>query len=134
MKFYVCITFLFLSVIVSCRNNAHDNPNALIDTAANADIDIQTVLICKGSRSYAYHDHYCDGLNRCRADIEKVSLSKARSLGRTPCQYCYQSGAPVDKKQTIRSSVREQCSAITRKGTRCSRNARSNGRCWQHGG
>lgn len=27
-----------------------------------------------------------------------------------------------------------RCSANTKKGTRCSRNARSNGFCWQHGG
>lgn len=27
-----------------------------------------------------------------------------------------------------------QCNAITRKGRRCSRSARSNGYCWQHGG
>lgn len=27
-----------------------------------------------------------------------------------------------------------QCSATTKKGTRCSRTARSNGYCWQHGG
>jgi hypothetical protein len=27
-----------------------------------------------------------------------------------------------------------QCSATTKKGTRCSRSARSNGLCWQHGG
>lgn len=28
----------------------------------------------------------------------------------------------------------QQCSAITKKGARCSRNARSGGKCWQHGG
>ncbi len=27
-----------------------------------------------------------------------------------------------------------QCSALTKKGTRCSRAARSKGLCWQHGG
>lgn len=27
-----------------------------------------------------------------------------------------------------------QCTAITKKGTRCKRSARSGGRCWQHGG
>ena len=27
-----------------------------------------------------------------------------------------------------------QCSATTKKGTRCSRSSRSNGLCWQHGG
>jgi len=29
---------------------------------------------------------------------------------------------------------KEQCAAITKKGVRCSRVAKSNGKCWQHGG
>ena len=38
----------------------------------------------------------------------------------------------TDTKQKPQSS--SQCSATTKKGTRCSRSARSNGLCWQHGG
>lgn len=38
---------------------------------------------------------------------------------------------PVSKPKNQSSS---QCSATTKKGTRCSRSARSNGYCWQHGG
>lgn len=37
-----------------------------------------------------------------------------------------------DSKPSKQSS--SQCSAITKSGTRCSRSARSNGLCWQHGG
>ncbi len=33
-----------------------------------------------------------------------------------------------------RSQSSSKCSATTKKGTRCSRSARSNGLCWQHGG
>jgi hypothetical protein len=33
-----------------------------------------------------------------------------------------------------KSQSSSQCSATTQKGTRCSRSARSNGLCWQHGG
>lgn len=32
------------------------------------------------------------------------------------------------------AEVRQQCTAITKKGSRCSRPARSSGKCWQHGG
>ena len=38
----------------------------------------------------------------------------------------------TDTNPTPHSS--SQCSATTKKGTRCSRSARSNGLCWQHGG
>jgi hypothetical protein len=37
-------------------------------------------------------------------------------------------------KATETSTAKEQCTAITQKGVRCSRTARSNGKCWQHGG
>jgi hypothetical protein len=52
-------------------------------------------------------------------------------------------GAPLPDTRPVqpsRASVGEasqskgQCTATTKKGTRCSRTARSNGRCWQHGG
>lgn len=53
--------------------------------------------------------------------------------------------APEDTPPTAASGVRlakspeplaekQQCSATTKKGIRCSRQARSNGKCWQHGG
>ena len=37
-----------------------------------------------------------------------------------------------DKKPTKEFNPR--CTAITQAGTQCKRNARSNGKCWQHGG
>lgn len=37
-------------------------------------------------------------------------------------------------RQKKSSSYSGQCMAITKKGTRCSRNARSGRYCWQHGG
>lgn len=36
--------------------------------------------------------------------------------------------------QTESKQAREQCAALTKKGTRCTRPARSDGKCWQHGG
>jgi uncharacterized protein YgiM (DUF1202 family) len=47
------------------------------------------VLICRGTSAYAYHSHYCQGLNRCQAAVEKVTLTYAKQIGRTPCGYCY---------------------------------------------
>ncbi len=37
-------------------------------------------------------------------------------------------------KKEAKSEYSGQCNATTKKGTRCSRSARSNGYCWQHGG
>lgn len=64
----------------------------------------------------------------------------------TSCNYCAHCNAggtcgvckPAKKKEkqdtVAKTPVTLQCKAITKKGTRCSRNARNNGYCWQHGG
>ena len=51
----------------------------------------QMVYICIGSTAYAYHKNLnCKGLNRCKAQIKRVTLSEAYIMGRNkPCGYCY---------------------------------------------
>ena len=51
-----------------------------------------------------------------------------------------QKSSSTEESSTEKSVVKpknqssSQCSATTKKGARCSRSARSNGYCWQHGG
>jgi predicted RNase H-like nuclease (RuvC/YqgF family) len=42
----------------------------------------------------------------------------------------------IDSLKTLNKEVKSsgQCTATTQKGARCSRQSRSNGFCWQHGG
>lgn len=48
------------------------------------------VYICTGSSSKRYHSSAeCRGLSNCQGTIAKVSLEKARGMGRTPCKICY---------------------------------------------
>lgn len=48
------------------------------------------VYVCTGPSAYRYHSRSsCRGLNRCSDDIERITISEARDLGRTPCGYCY---------------------------------------------
>jgi len=124
------IVFLVVALQTSCGS---ENTNES-DTS---------VLICSGSRSYAYHSHQCKGLSQCGASVERISLATAQSLGRRPCKYCY-GDSTASPTHAIRDSssipkdvtpiARQQCTAKTKKGTRCSRKARSGSRCWQHGG
>ena len=75
----------------------------------------------------------------------------ATCYGYTPCNACSSCGyckwcrsggtcgVCAPKKKTPARSYSTsiysgQCKAITKKGTRCSRRARSRGYCWQHGG
>lgn len=49
-----------------------------------------TVYICTGPNSKRYHSHSdCRGLGKCSGEIREVSVSKAKSMGRTPCKWCY---------------------------------------------
>ncbi|RYY95195.1 MAG: hypothetical protein EOO11_16355 [Chitinophagaceae bacterium] len=99
-----------------------------------------TVLVCFGSRAYAYHDNAgCSGLQRCRGSVERMEASKAVAMGRTPCHICRP--AAVAPARSVRSddgpapaTAGGRCGATTKKGTQCSRSARSGGYCWQHGG
>lgn len=48
------------------------------------------VYLCTGPQSKRYHCRStCRGLNNCSEDIVRVSLAKARSMGRTQCGICY---------------------------------------------
>ena len=51
--------------------------------------DEQTVMICRGSRAYAYHSRNCRGLSNCRSEISNVSISRAKQMGYSPCKNCY---------------------------------------------
>ncbi len=54
----------------------------------------------------------------------------------TPSQKSYSTEESLIEKSESKPKYQSssQCSASTKKGTRCSRTARSNGLCWQHGG
>ena len=48
------------------------------------------VYICTGPQSAKYHKtSTCRGLDKCSKEIKKVTVKEARSIGRTPCGYCY---------------------------------------------
>lgn len=49
-----------------------------------------SVYICNTSNSKKYHSSSgCRGLNRCNGEIIKVSVSKAKNMGRSSCSICY---------------------------------------------
>ncbi|HUH73299.1 MAG TPA: hypothetical protein VLZ75_02720 [Chitinophagales bacterium] len=57
----------------------------LFMTSANSQSD--RVYICTGPQSIKYHySSKCRGLNSCSKDVIAVSLTEARSKGRTFCR------------------------------------------------
>lgn len=111
----------------------------------------QTVHVTKtGSK---YHSAGCQYLSHSDFSVE---LMKAKQQGLTACSRCNPSktSSGSNNEATPRSSSKsakpskpdqsnnenntsspEQCSAITKAGTKCTRETKSpNGKCWQHGG
>ena len=73
---------LILTALVACSFAA---PQPAPDVRQSG-----TVYICTGPQSKRYHKtSHCRGLASCSAEIEAVSIAKAKSLGRTPCGICY---------------------------------------------
>ena len=115
----------------------------------------QTVYITKTGKKY--HSEGCRSLSKSSIPI---NINDAKKKGYTPCSLCSPDKAAqstskstdpgkIDKKvqstpdnktnqiapTESTKSVKTQCTAITKKGTRCSRMTSSpNGKCWQHGG
>ena len=108
----------------------------------------QTVVLCNGKYATKYHSSSsCKGLNNCKGGLSQVSVKKAAGMGRGPCSICNppavsnnsQNAQPAPSEENVqpvkKQSQSVQCSATTKKGTRCSRmTISSNGLCWQHGG
>jgi hypothetical protein len=49
------------------------------------------VYICTGPKSTKYHiTSQCRGLKSCSGEVKKVTLKKAKELGKkSPCGWCY---------------------------------------------
>lgn len=104
----------------------------------------QTVYITKSGEKY--HNQGCRYLNK---SAYSINLSDAIAKGYTACKICKPSTAikttsnknkqKVKQNSTLVSnsnssqSVSVQCTALTKKGTRCKRMTKNvSGRCWQH--
>ena len=77
----------------------------------------------------------CYGYSPCNA-CKNCSACKHCSAGGT-CGICAgkKETTPNSKSPTTKDTPpSNQCKAITKKGSRCSRSTKSNGFCWQHGG
>jgi uncharacterized coiled-coil protein SlyX len=68
----------------------------------------------------------------CEIALLKELVNQNRTVDGPPLRPAIPGAAMANATQS--PTTKAQCSATTKKGTRCSRTARSNGKCWQHGG
>lgn len=75
------ILFMFLLVIISAVSTGSNR----CETVGSIE-----VYVCTGPMSKRYHKFAsCRGLKNCSEKVIKVDIQKAKSMGRTPCGYCY---------------------------------------------
>ena len=73
--------FLTLALVLLLSNPAN---------LTNQDSAETYVYICTGKYAYSYHStNTCSGLNKCKAEIRKVTVGYAKQIGRKPCEKCY---------------------------------------------
>ena len=91
-------SLLFVLALICHAFFAFSQTNIIEETKAEYSISSQynspkpdqTVYICTGPYSYAYHStNQCAGLNNCRGEINYTYESYAISLGRKPCCRCW---------------------------------------------
>lgn len=82
--FYKLLLFSALNLfVISCSSDANSGGNSETSDESGS------VLICESEDAYAYHDHECRGFYECDASSSWVSVEEARTMGRTPCGFCY---------------------------------------------
>ncbi len=131
MAYFILVV---LCLQAACSSDPASTAAPPVERPAYALSPGDSVLICEGKTSYAYHLDYCQGLKQCRAEVKRVALTRAQAMKRKPCGYCFGNQPSPYSVSPSQTSESGQCTAITKKGRRCSRKARSNNRCWQHGG
>lgn len=94
MKNLFILTLLLLSFNTFSQDIAlnEKHEHSIFEKAHNENSKIaQTVYVCTGEYSYAYHSRSnCPGLNNCKGDIKYTDEYNAtQSLGRKPCCRCW---------------------------------------------
>ena len=119
----------------------------LLQSCAFSQTDVQTVYITATGKKY--HTIKCRYLQYSHLAI---ALPQANERGYTACSVCNPSRTknpvppvaqpervlqPQQVKQTVQVKEKKpnlptRCTARTKAGTRCKRNAKTNDKCWQH--
>jgi hypothetical protein len=118
------IAVLLFALISSC-NQPSSNANTYVLQSQINSINNRIDSLVAASKSNKPEEP----IKNTKSKKSKTSLVKEHSL------YSDNQSPAVAKSSTSSNSAYSgQCQAITKKGYRCSRKARSNGYCWQHGG
>ncbi len=132
IKIFICFLSLVCFQDASCQTIAE--LNAKIATLETKVVVLETKVSILEENNKALNLRIDNILLNLKSGINNVNPEiKSLTTTNTPQQnkVAAPSGSTPDR---VNNSSGGQCSATTKKGSRCSRKASSNGYCWQHGG
>jgi len=132
MKFFICICGLAFFQNASCQTTAE--LNAKIAALETKVVVLETKISMLEENIKALNLRIDNILLNIKQGVASTNPElKSPQTINIPKQTSV--AAPsVTTQDKVNSSSGGQCAATTKKGTRCSRRASSNGYCWQHGG
>lgn len=71
------------------RSNIHPGTTEKSNDNSSRTVEVDSVLICNSSSSYAFHKFKCSGLSRCKSEIIKISTIEAKNKSRRACGICW---------------------------------------------
>ena len=133
MKFFICLIGLAFFQDVSGQSIAE--LNAKIANLETKIIVLETKVSMLEENNKALNLRIDNILLNLKSGINNVNPEVKTSSNNSNIQQQNTVTTPkVSTPERVNTSSDGQCSATTKKGSRCSRKASSNGYCWQHGG
>jgi hypothetical protein len=133
IKIFICFLSLVCFQDASCQTIAE--LNAKIATLETKVVVLETKVSILEENNKALNLRIDNILLNLKSGINNVNPEgKASSNNNSLLQQNAITTPKVTTPDRVNNSSGGQCSATTKKGSRCSRKASSNGYCWQHGG
>ena len=133
MKFFMCICGLAFFQSASCQTTAE--LNAKIAALETKVVVLETKISMLEENNKALNLRIDNILLNIKQGLTSNNPEiKSSQTNNIPQQTSVAAPSVTTQDKVNSSSVGGQCAATTKKGTRCSRSASSNGYCWQHGG
>ena len=132
IKIFICLFGLLFFQDASCQTIA--DLNAKIATLETKVIVLETKVSILDENNKALNLRIDNILLNMKPGLNTVNPEIKSSQNNGNPQQNIAPAANVSTPDKVNISSGGQCGATTKKGSRCSRKASSNGYCWQHGG
>ena len=132
IKFFLCL--VGISFLQDASGQTVAELNAKIATLETKVIVLETKISILEENNKALNLRIDNILLNMKPGLNTTNPDLKTSSNNSTLQQNIEPAPLVSTPAKVNTSSGGQCSATTKKGSRCSRKASSNGYCWQHGG